>query len=325
MTSAMLNAIRQQPAALAELADRQYPTAGELLVSARRVVLVGTGTSHHAAELGAALLETADRAATAVSAQRFVRLRPPLRPHDVMIVITHTGQTAYALRCLRLAHEQDVPVIAITGQGAGLKGAIETVPMETSETYTISYLATLAVLVRLAAAAGVPDTGRAHLLAAADAVRTACDDSTGIEILTAPRSVAVVGSGLCEVTAREAALKLREASRQIAVGYDAELFLHGSAVPYGPDDSLVLIGGDGDGDDGFLDAVGRAARSAQIPTHRMPSRSLGAHPVLDQFALTARLQLLAARTALHQGHDPDTVITGGWSADDLWDIGRPDD
>jgi len=53
--------------------------------------------------------------------------------------------------------------------------------------------------------------------------------------------------------------------------------------------------------------------------------SLGAHPVLEQFALTARLQLLAAHAAERRGYDPDIVITGGWGADDMWGIGTPVD
>lgn len=234
MTSEMLNAIQRPPNALAEIAGRKCPAEDAVLAGAGRVLLVGTGTSHHAAELGAPLLESQDGRAAAVSAQQFVRRRPPLLPGDVMIVITHTGQTAYAPRCLQLAQQQSIPVIAITGQGAGLDQAVETVPLEKSETYTISYLASLAVLERLANAAGVPGMGHAHLLEAADAVRDVCNDATGTNVVPPARSMAIVGSGLAEVTAREAALKLREASRQIAVGYDAELFLHGSAVPCGP-------------------------------------------------------------------------------------------
>lgn len=51
---------------------------------------------------------------------------------------------------------------------------------------------------------------------------------------------------MSEVSAREGALKVREASRLIAVGYDAELFLHGSAVPYHHDDAIIFLGDDAD-------------------------------------------------------------------------------
>ena len=46
--------------------------------------------------------------------------------------------------------------------------------------------------------------------------------------------------------------------------------------------------------------------------------------LLAQIPLTVRLQLLALRSALERGQDPDTVITGNWAEPGLWRIGRPD-
>jgi hypothetical protein len=42
---------------------------------------------------------------------------------------------------------------------------------------------------------------------------------------------------------------------------------------------------------------------------------------MAQIPLTARLQLLALRRAEAGGHDPDTVITGGWDDESLWAFG----
>ena len=47
------------------------------------------------------------------------------------------------------------------------------------------------------------------------------------------RSLQIVGAGHASVTAREGALKVREGARVLAEGYDAEFFLHGTAVPLG--------------------------------------------------------------------------------------------
>jgi glucosamine--fructose-6-phosphate aminotransferase (isomerizing) len=47
------------------------------------------------------------------------------------------------------------------------------------------------------------------------------------------------------------------------------------------------------------------------------------HPVLAQIPLTIRVQALASRLADERGTDPDTVITGPWRDDGLWDLGAP--
>ena len=65
------------------------------------------------------------------------------------------------------------------------------------------------------------------------------------------------------MTAREGALKLREAARLAAEGYDAEFLLHGSAVPLGPDDALVVLGSRSRPDD-FLGQLARAARAEGV-------------------------------------------------------------
>ncbi|MGH3455416.1 MAG: hypothetical protein ACRDP2_13420, partial [Nocardioidaceae bacterium] len=134
--------------------------------------------------------------------------------------------------------------------------------------------------------------------------------------------VVVTGAGPAAITAREGALKLREAVRVRAVGYEAEYLLHGSAVPLGAGDELILLQPAADVD-GLVGAVGEAAAAEGISVHEV---SVGAEldPVLAQLPLTVRLQALASRLATARGHDPDTVITGAWDDDRLWSVGAPD-
>jgi glucosamine--fructose-6-phosphate aminotransferase (isomerizing) len=311
--TALAAAIAGQPGAITEIADRDPLPLGPL-AGADRILLVGTGTSLHAAELGAALLDRPDRPAVAVGSRRFC-LDRPARPGDVVVLITHTGRTAYARGALAVA---GVPVVPVTARGAGLPGAIETVAPERSETYTISYLAALAVLARLADGLGVPGTGPDALRAAAAAVAAVV--AAPVEPGPPARSVALIGSGPAEVTAREGALKLREASRTVATAFDPELFLHGSAVPYGPQDLVVGIGPD---PDGLLAGLLATAGAEGIVTARYAGPALGGHPVLDQLPLTAAVQRLASHFADRTGADPDTVITGGWHDDALWRLGDP--
>jgi len=69
-------------------------------------------------------------------------------------VITHTGETSYALSARALAVLAGMQTITITREGLGMNDVIETVPKESSETYTVSYTTTLLALGMLAGAMG---------------------------------------------------------------------------------------------------------------------------------------------------------------------------
>src|SRR5439155_1736811 len=88
------------------------PRAG---LRARRILLVGTGTSLHAAELGAMMLTSAGRDAYACPAAAWARWGTGPRATDAVCVITHTAETAYAARARADALAAGVPVVSITG------------------------------------------------------------------------------------------------------------------------------------------------------------------------------------------------------------------
>ena len=126
-------------------------------------------------------------------------------------------------------------------EAASLPDAIETVEKETSHTYTASYTAALVQLARLAhelgAAAYAPDA----LARVPAAVRAAIDDPGTEGIAQPERLLVLTGEGPAAVTAREGALKVREAARFPAEGYDVEYLLHGHAVPLNASDHLVTL------------------------------------------------------------------------------------
>src|SRR5947207_3967450 len=138
--------------------------AAEGLHRVRRIWVVGTGSSQHAAILGAAMLQDAGRSAQAVSSMQFVRNAPIVGPHDGVVIITHTGETAYALAARALAFTAGLQTVTICREGSPFNDAIQTVEKETSETYTVSYTTALLALGMLASAMGA-DTITAHQLA----------------------------------------------------------------------------------------------------------------------------------------------------------------
>jgi glucosamine--fructose-6-phosphate aminotransferase (isomerizing) len=289
---------------------------------ARRIWLVGTGTSQHVAELGASMFAADDVDVRWASAAALAWREPRLTGDDAVVVISHTTETAFAQRARRGALEAGARVVSITGRGRGWREAIETVAPERSETYTASYTSALLVLARLASALGWSTFDPEQLGALPDRVRTAAGE--GARLLDAPpaRAIVLAGAGPAAVTAREGALKLREAAGVLAEGYEAEYLLHGSAVPLGAEDALLAIQPDDDRF-GLLAAIADAASAEGLAVTRVEEPA-GLDPVLAQVPLTVRLQALASRLADDRDVDPDTVIRGAWADEAMWSIGAPE-
>jgi glucosamine--fructose-6-phosphate aminotransferase (isomerizing) len=317
--------IRSQPDQLERVltsgaVKAQVHAAAEALHRVRRIWAVGTGTSQHAASLGAAMLQDAGRSAHAVSSMQFVKNAPIVGPQDGVVIITHTGETAYALAARALAFTAGLQTVTICREGAPFNDAINTVEKEASETYTVSYTTALLVLAMLACEMGADAITTDKLALVPESVRNAID-APGTDSVPVPRrAITITGAGHAAVTAREGALKVREASRTLAEGYDAEFLLHGTAVPLTSDDHLVAL--TTPDDDGLVEGVARAAESEGIPVTRVPEPS-PLPVVLAQIPYVARLQLMALRFAETKGQDPDKVIVGHWDDPTLWSIGSP--
>ena len=321
MTTALERAIRSQPEALQRIVELDIGDAVKRVATWQRLWLIGTGTSQHAAEIGARMFREAGVDSHAVPAMQFVLEEPLLRSGDAAIIITHTAETAFALAARARASSEGLSLLSITRKDSGLPESIGTVLKEESETYTVSYTTTLLLLARLAGSLGA-GTGSDELVThVPHAVRVAMDKPGTDEIPIPERLLVVAGCGVASVTAREGALKVREAARFPAEGYDAEYLLHGSAVPLGKSDRLLILSPPGNGA-GFLDSLGTAAEGAGVPVTRV-HEGADLPPLLAQIPLTVRLQLLALRFATIRGQDPDTVITGAWDDERLWTIGSP--
>jgi glucosamine--fructose-6-phosphate aminotransferase (isomerizing) len=326
--TALLRMILQQGDALDWMAGLDLAGPAGVLAGAARIILVGTGTSQHAAELGAMMLAAAGRDACWYPAATWARWGTGARPGDALLVISHTGETAYAARARAGALATGVPVVSVTGTGRAWPEAIQTVAPDESHTYTVSYTAALAVLARLAHELGSADGSPGQVAQAAAAVRHVCAEP-GIDGVAMPaRSLAIVGCGPWGITAREGALKIREGARMLAEGFDTDRLLHGGAVPLTAADGLVVLEPAAD-PDGLTAALGAAAEAERVPVTTLAAdvpESTGSGqlpPLLAQIPMTVRLQLLAERFARLRRQDPDVAITGAWDAPALWEMGAP--
>ena len=317
--------IRSQPDQLDHMLSdgrlrQQVHAAAEGLHRVRRIWVVGTGSSQHAAALGAAMLQDAGRSAHAVSSMQFVRNAPIVGPHDGVVVITHSGETAYALAARALAFTAGLQTVTICRKGVAMNDVVETVERDGSETASIAFTSALFALGMIAAQMGADSITPDKLALVPGSVRNAVE-APGVEQIPVPaRLLAVIGAGPAAVTAQEGSLKVREASRCLSQGYDAEYFLHGSAVPLGSQDHLVVL--TTPDEDGLVEAIATTAEAAKIGVSRIGEPS-PLPTVLAQIPLTARLQLLALRFAHAKGQNPDKVIVGRWDDEGLWRIGAP--
>jgi len=318
--SELSRTIESQADLLEPVLELDLTSAIDRLQEAQQIWLVGTGSSQHAAELGVQMFEAAGRRARGSSAASFVRFGATLAQTDAVVVISHTAKTAFARSARDLVKAADASLISITGFDSGWSEAIENVPRERSETYTASYTATLLVLARLSVALGAKAIDAAALDTIPHRVREAVRSSGTTQIEIPERLLVIAGVGPYAVTAREGALKMREAASMISEGFEAEYLLHGSAVPLGDKDSLVLLQPDAD-PDRLLIAIGDAASSEGVTVASI-AEPAGLDSSLVQIPLTVRLQILASRFAQARGTNPDEAIVGAWGADALWKLGE---
>jgi glutamine---fructose-6-phosphate transaminase (isomerizing) len=265
-------------------------------LSGRRVLLVGTGTSWHAANQGATLLRLAGLEAWPVQAADAAAGDPSPGEGDALVLLSHKGTKRWTTDVLERARADGVPSVVISRQG-NEEADLDTVPVERAAAYTASHLGALLRLAQLAVALGAPLSLDA-VPAAVEAELAA--GATGV-VLPA-RLLEFAGVGINGWTAAEGSLKIRETARVAAEGMTAEQVMHGPAVAVGPDDALVLLDGGGPGVE-RLDDLARAVTSHGATIHRFTRRDLG--EPLSIFPLVVVVQKIAAEAAEALGTDPD--------------------
>ena len=296
--SHMRDTMATQPALLGELlADAEPVQAAAQRLRGRRVWLVGTGTSWHAANHGAWLLRGAGADATAVQATDAALGLPAPGDDDALIVLSHTGAKRHAATVLERARETGMPCVVIGARGR--EGVdLTTSERERSSAYTASHLGALMRLCQLAGALG---DGPGELEAVPDAVAAALAGD-GPAVTAPDRLLEFTGAGANQWTAAEGALKTREAARLATEGLSAEQLLHGPLVALGEQDALVVLDGGGP-ETARLDDVARLAENDGAGVHRVTARDLG--EPLSIFPLTVAVQRIALECAEALGTDPD--------------------
>jgi glucosamine--fructose-6-phosphate aminotransferase (isomerizing) len=289
--------MRSQPEQLARLlADPDPAEAAAARLAGRRLLLIGVGSSWHAAHQGAWMLRAAGVEAEAAHAADLAPYERPIDAGDGVIVLSHTGGTGYSMQMLERARQAGAAALHVSGIGNG--GDLETVAPEASYAYTASHTGALLRLVQLATALGA----RLGRLDAIPERVAAVLDLPGPLIGVPDRLVELIGAGPNAWTAQEGALKIREASYIASEGLSSEQFFHGPSVALDEQDTLVVLDGGGPSAD-RTEAIAGAVQVTGARVARFAERNLS--EVLSVFPLTVVVQRIAVELAEARGVSPD--------------------
>ena len=254
----MLKEINEQPAAITAtvsprvengLPDPRVPElTDERLRRIGTVHLVGCGTAMHAGMVGKAAIEALARVPAQVEIASEFRYRNPiLRPEDLVIIISQSGETSDTLAALKLAKSRGVPVLAIVNVvGSSIARAADYVMYtyagpEIAVASTKAYMVQMCVLylfaLRLAYARGMQTDAEirrltAELLRAGEVIKPRLADCEQIKYLASrfvnTQSCFFIGRGFDYSLSLEGSLKLKEISYVHSDAYAAGELKHGT-------------------------------------------------------------------------------------------------
>jgi glucosamine--fructose-6-phosphate aminotransferase (isomerizing) len=297
--SAMLETMQSQPAELRRLEGDRGPVerAAEVL-RGRRIVIVGTGTSWHAANHGEWFFRAAGVEARAAQAMDAALYGDGPRSDEALILLSHRGTKQYTNDTVERARSAGVPTVQISAMGVAAAD-IHTVEPERSSAFTASHTGAMLRLAQLAS-----------LLGGAIGDLDAVPDAVAAVLARRPLGIApphrlseFTGSGPNQWTAAEGALKVRETCYVATQGLSVEQLLHGPSVALHDDDYLISLDGGGHGSS-RLQEVEQLVSSYGTKVHAFRETALGEH--LSVFPLTIIVQMLALEWAEALQTNPDS-------------------
>jgi len=292
---AMEEMILAEPALVAPiLASPGAVEAAESIREGGPVVLVGCGTSEHAAMAGAALLGARSRDAFEAS------LDP--QADGVLIAVSHEAGTAATLAAMEATSARTILITANPGAETGAELTVATPLTDTSWCHTVGYVSPLLAFTAISGAADAATCTRVieGTLALRPRFEQAAQTLVGCERLI------VTGSGVDEITARELALKIEEGLHKPVTSLGLEKVLHGHLPAADERTGIVVLRIDPTSApqrDKRAGDVRAAVKELGMPTVTIDDLPHG-HPLL---AGAIALQLLTYELVLAAGTNPDLI------------------
>ncbi len=229
------------------------------IVEAQRIVIIGCGTSWHAALIGEYLLEEYAQVSVEVEyASEFRYRKPVLNENDVVLVISQSGETADTLAALQLAKEKGALVLGIcnvvgstlsreTDAGVYTHAGVE-IGVASTKAFTAQVTVLTMFALKLAKAKGTISIAEyqelvKELAEIPDKERLILQNNEAIKQVAKKYKDAInalyLGRGYLFPVALEGALKLKEISYVHAEGYAAGEMKHGPIALV--DDNLPVV------------------------------------------------------------------------------------
>jgi glucosamine--fructose-6-phosphate aminotransferase (isomerizing) len=250
--------IREQPAALARLLDRQGPHVTELAEAFRseeiRYVLIASrGTSSNAARYAQYVLGRAHRVPVMFATPSLYTIyeQPPRLDGGLVIGISQSGASPDVVSVLLEARRQGRPTIALTNDPDSPLGlaAASVLPLEAGDERAVAatktYLNSLGAVALLFSALGDDAVARDELRRMPDVlerqIALSFESPPPLEEYRAAIGATVVARGVNYGTAFEIALKIRELSGLLVEAYSPADLMHGPIAAIQPDWPVIVV------------------------------------------------------------------------------------
>lgn len=231
------------------------------LLSARRIVIVGCGTSWHAALIGKRLIENLARIPVEVEYSSEFRYRNPIiDASDVVVAMSQSGETADTLAAIRLAKERGAFIYGICNSvGSSIARTTDSgtyihvgpeIGVASTKAFTGQVLVLTLLALSLGRANGTLDKISYEqiiddLAVLPDKMKEILEQKDMIERLasrfTYAHNFIYLGRGINFPVALEGALKLKEISYIHAEGYPAAEMKHGPIALIDEEMPIVVI------------------------------------------------------------------------------------
>lgn len=307
------------------------------LLSIKRIVILGCGTSWHAASIGALLLEEKARIPTQAEIASEFRYKNPIITEDTLVIaISQSGETLDTIAAVREVQRKGAKVIGICNvRNSTLAREVDSVLFlragpEISVCSTKAFTSQITVLSLFALL-----MGRLHHISKEDGqsflnelrslpkiIEEILAQSPAIEALAKKyahfENFFFLGRNHMHITSLEAALKLKEISYLNAIGYPAGEMKHGPIALAGPELAIIgLCGNQRTYEKTLSNLTEVKARGAPIlalafegsqEIERIADDVFYLPPICDELAsipFSVALQLLAYYIAIERGTDID--------------------
>lgn len=302
----------------------------EVFPESSRLIFTGNGTAFYSSWMGSQVLNLTSRDWAAIGGLELGNYEP-MRKSAVVVGVSHSGITkatvdalakwkSFGARTIGITHFQDRPISKIVDRTFVIGDSPDKSRCHT-KAYTNSAAAVFSLALAQSSGSELQDIRSELETSLADEVSSTISqtEASAKEAASDLRNVSKIffaGAGPNVVTAREAALKIKEASYLAAEGMELEEILHGPAMSFNEETLVVVIAPSGLSVERARDLVNASKRIGAKTMVVSDLSNWGAdyeirvqktHEYLSPFLTVIPPYLFSYYFALENGKNPDYI------------------